>query len=88
MIYAYWTARVTTLVISLFLLLWILPAAMMPEKAGEAYLDYLLNMRGSTDPSRFAAIPFVYLFISLPVGVIFLVLTEIFWLCINQLMKK
>ena len=85
---AYWVLRISTLLISLFMILWIFPLFLMPEEIGKTYLDWLFGMRGSQDPSRFAAIHFVYLLISLPIGVISLLVTELFWLIILPIFSK
>ncbi len=85
---AYWIFRASTPLISLFLILWIFPLFLLPENIGIAYIDWLLGMQGSNDPSRFAAIPFVYFFISLPAGVILLLITEILWRVTPLLLTK
>jgi hypothetical protein len=53
----------------LYCLLWPAPMFLLPKEMGEAYADGLFGMSGSNDPSRFAALPFVYM-LSFPAGVI------------------
>jgi hypothetical protein len=65
---AYKLFRLVALAIGLFCLLWPAPMFLLPKEMGEAYADWLFDMSGSNDPSRFAALPFVYM-LSFPVGV-------------------
>jgi hypothetical protein len=66
---AYKLFRLVALAIGLFCLLWPAPMFLLPKEMGETYADWLFGMSGSNDPSRFAALPFVYM-LSFPVGVI------------------
>lgn len=87
MTYFYWIARISTVLISLFLLTWIFPAVLLPQKYAELYIDTLLGMRGNVDPSRFAAIPFVYLFLSVPAGFLILLVSEVIWYIVRNIGK-
>jgi hypothetical protein len=67
--YGYQLIRLVALAAGLYCLLWPAPLFLLPKEMGEAYADWLFGMSGSNDPSRFAALPFVYM-LSFPVGVI------------------
>ena len=67
--YGYQLIRLVALMAGLYCLLWPAPMFLLPKEMGEVYADWLFGMRGSNDPSRFAALPFVYM-LSFPVGVI------------------
>ena len=66
---AYQLFRLLGLAVGLYCLLWPAPIFLLSKEMGEAYADWLFGMSGSNDPSRFAALPFVYM-LSFPVGVI------------------
>lgn len=53
-------------VISVLLAAWPLPALMMSEENSRLYFDWIFGNGGSQDPSRFAALPFVWIFLTLP----------------------
>jgi hypothetical protein len=67
--YGYQLIRLVALMAGLYCLLWPAPMFLLPKEMGEAYADWLFDMSESNDPSRFAALPFVYM-LSFPVGVI------------------
>ena len=67
--YGYQLIRLVALAAGLHCLLWPAPIFLLPKEMGEAYADWLFGMNGSNDPSRFAALPFVYL-LSFPVGTV------------------
>jgi hypothetical protein len=54
----------------------------------EKYMDFLFGMSGSHDPSRFAALPFVYMFVSLPFGVAFGSISEVIWYFVRKHLLK
>ena len=65
----YQVIRLVALAAGLYCLLWPAPMFLLPKEMGEVYADWLFGMSGSNDPSRFAALPFVYM-LSFPIGVI------------------
>jgi hypothetical protein len=60
--------RLVGLAIGLFCLLWPAPFFLLPKENAEAYAEWLFSMEKSDDPSRFAALPFVYI-LSFPIGI-------------------
>ena len=60
--------RLLGLSVGLFCLFWPAPIFLLPKENAEAYAEWLFSMEKSDDPSRFAALPFVYI-LSLPIGV-------------------
>lgn len=72
--FASYLYRTLLVLFSLSLVFWPVPMFMLQGDASERYVDFLFGTTGSTDRSRFAALPFVWMFMSLPLG---LVLTPI-----------
>ena len=62
----YKVIRLIALAAGLHCLLWPAPIFLLSKEMGEVYADWLFGMSGSNDPSRFAALPFVYM-LSFPV---------------------
>lgn len=64
-----WPCCIISLLGGLVLVGWPLPAFIFDD--GNAYFDWLFQNE-TDDPSRFAALPFVWAFLSLPVGLLML----------------
>lgn len=71
--------RLSIVVIPLFLILWPFPPFFLGKEYGEYYIDVLFQNQNRNDPSRFAAIPFVWAFISVPIAFVYFLIGIIAW---------
>lgn len=86
--YLYYILRTVTLLITIVCVFWPGPLFLLSDKMAEKYMDFLFGMSGSHDPSRFAALPFVYMFVSLPFGVAFGSISEVIWYFVRKHLLK
>jgi hypothetical protein len=79
----YYIFRLLVVLIPLFLVFWPAPIFILSKDNAERYLEILFQMQNSDDPSRFAALPFVWAFLSLPLAFLSLGLGLSLWYAIE-----
>ena len=84
----YWIFRLLVVLVPLFLIFWPAPIFILPQNKAELYLDILFQIQNSNDPSRFAAIPFVWAFLSLPLAFLILGLGLSLWYAIEIFINR
>ncbi|NBU33547.1 hypothetical protein EBS40_02870 [bacterium] len=84
----YWIFRLLVVLVPLFLVVWPIPIFILPKDNVERYLEILFQMQNTSDPSRFAAIPFVWAFLSLPLAFLSLGLGLSLWYAIEVFINR
>jgi hypothetical protein len=84
----YWIFRLLVVLVPLFLVFWPIPIFILSKDNAERYLDILFQTQNSNDLSRFAALPFVWAFLSLPLAFISLGLGLSLWYAIEVFVNR
>lgn len=79
----YWIFRLLIVALPCFLIFWPVPCFILSKEYVARYLDILFQNQNLDDPSRFAALPFVWAFLSLPIGILLFVLGFSVWYLIE-----
>lgn len=78
--------RILTIILMLvgtYGILWPLPGFLLPEEQGERYFQIIWNLP-KDDKSAGAALPFLWFFFTLPIGVLLIVMSLITYLITRQ----
>lgn len=78
--------RILTIILMLvgtYGILWPLPGFLLPEEQGERYFRIIWNLP-KNDKSAGAALPFLWFFITLPIGILMTIISIITYLITRQ----
>lgn len=84
----YWIFKLLIVALPCFLIFWPVPCLILSKEYATRYIDILFQNQNLNDPSRFAALPFVWAFISLPLSIILLLLGFSLWYAIEVYINR